>query len=43
METTYLQWLTNKTNTIWWHDSVNIEEQGRAFSAGAVSMTTNLF
>ena len=39
----YLEWLSSETDSIWWHDSANIEEQERAFSFGAVGMTTNPF
>ncbi|MGH0054473.1 MAG: transaldolase family protein [Sphaerochaetaceae bacterium] len=39
----YLEWLSHETNSIWWHDSANIDEQERAFSHGAVGMTTNPF
>ncbi|ADY12350.1 transaldolase family protein [Sphaerochaeta globosa] len=39
----YLQWLANETDSIWWHDSANQDEQQRALSWGAVGMTTNPF
>ena len=39
----YLQWLASETQTIWWHDSANQDEQARAFGWGAVGMTTNPF
>lgn len=39
----YLQWLSQETDSVWWHDSANIDEQERAFSWGAVGMTTNPF
>lgn len=39
----YLQWLAQETESVWWHDSANIDEQERAFSWGAVGMTTNPF
>ena len=43
MKQTYLQWLSQETKTIWYHDSANCKEQEQAFSAGAVGITTNPF
>ena len=39
----YLQWLTTKTPSIYWHDSAVRAEQLAAFENGAVGMTTNPF
>lgn len=39
----YLQWLASQTDSMWWHDSANQDEQQRALSWGAVGMTTNPF
>ena len=39
----YLQWLTTKTPSIYWHDSAIRAEQLAAFENGAVGMTTNPF
>lgn len=39
----YLQWLANQTDTLWWHDSANKDEQQRALVWGATGMTTNPF
>ena len=39
----YLQWLTSKTPSIYWHDSAVRAEQLAAFENGAVGMTTNPF
>ncbi len=39
----YLQWLAEKTDSIWWHDSANMVEQEKAFAMGAAGMTTNPF
>ncbi len=42
-ENRYLRWLTEKTPSIYWHDSAVRSEQLEAFSNGAVGMTTNPF
>ena len=39
----YLQWLSSKTPSIYWHDSAVRAEQADAFANGAVGMTTNPF
>lgn len=39
----YLEWLSGKTDSVWWHDSANKSEQERAFGWGAKGMTTNPF
>jgi len=43
MEQNFLTWLSQNTETVWWHDSANISEQEEAFSLGATGMTTNPF
>lgn len=43
MKQNFLTWLSQKTDTVWWHDSANISEQEEAFSFGATGMTTNPF
>lgn len=43
MKQTYLQWLSQETKTLWYHDSANRKEQEQAFSVGAVGITTNPF
>ncbi len=43
MPNQYLQWLSSKTPTAWWHDSAILSEAEDAFSNGAVGMTTNPF
>lgn len=42
-ENKYLQWMTESTKSIYWHDSAIRQEQLEAFSNGAVGMTTNPF
>ena len=42
-ENKYLQWMTSKTQSIYWHDSAIRAEQQEAFGNGAVGMTTNPF
>lgn len=42
-EKNYLQWLTNDTQTIWWHDSADKREMETAVQNGATGMTTNPF
>lgn len=39
----YLQWLSSRTDSIYWHDSAIYAEQQEAFYNGAVGMTTNPF
>jgi transaldolase len=43
MKHNFLTWLSQNTESVWWHDSANIFEQERAFSDGATGMTTNPF
>lgn len=43
MKQNFLTWLSQDTETVWWHDSANIVEQEEAFSLGATGMTTNPF
>ena len=40
-ETNYLQWLSSKTRTPWWHDSGDPQELQKALANGAVGVTTN--
>lgn len=40
-EKNYLQWLSESTPTLWWHDSAERENVQRALANGAVGMTTN--
>jgi len=37
----YLQWLSDTTDTAWWHDSGDPKELEQALSNGAVGVTTN--
>jgi len=37
----YLQWLSAKTRTAWWHDSGDPKELQQALANGAVGVTTN--
>lgn len=37
----YLQWLSNETDTAWWHDSGDPRELVQALANGAVGVTTN--
>lgn len=37
----YLTWLSGETDSVWWHDSADIEELQVALEAGAVGVTTN--
>jgi predicted secreted protein len=37
----YLQWLSGKTRTAWWHDSGDPKELQQALADGAVGVTTN--
>jgi transaldolase len=39
----YLSWVTEKTKTVWWHDSAEPDEIERAIRRGAVGATTNPF
>ena len=39
----YLQWFSNQTKSIYWHDSAVRAEQQAAFANGATGMTTNPF
>lgn len=39
----YLQWFSNQTKSIYWHDSAVRAEQQDAFANGATGMTTNPF
>ncbi|MDL2236394.1 transaldolase family protein [Christensenellaceae bacterium OttesenSCG-928-K19] len=41
MAETYLEWLNNKTQTRWWHDSGNPDEIDLAITRGAKGVTTN--
>ena len=43
MKQNFLTWLSQDTETVWWHDSANILEQEEAFSLGATGMTNTLF
>lgn len=43
MEQNFLTWLAEETPSVWWHDSAQVAEQEKAFSNGAVGMTTNPF
>lgn len=43
MKQNFLTWLSQDTETVWWHDSAKISEQEKAFSLGATGMTTNPF
>jgi transaldolase len=40
---TYLNWLTENTKTLWWHDSADPAELQRGLERGAVGVTTNPF
>lgn len=40
-QSSYLQWLSNETNTSWWHDSAEPEELDHGLQHGAVGVTTN--
>jgi len=40
-ENLYLQWLSGKTGTAWWHDSAKPEEIACGIANGAVGVTTN--
>lgn len=42
-ENKYLQWLSSKTPSVYWHDSAIVEELDAAMANGAVGMTTNPF
>jgi transaldolase len=37
----YLQWLSENTNTSWWHDSAVLNELAGGMTNGAVGVTTN--
>lgn len=37
----YLKWLSSETESVWWHDSADIDELKVALEAGAVGVTTN--
>ncbi len=43
MKQNFLTWLSQNTETVWWHDSAKISEQEKAFTLGATGMTTNPF
>ena len=42
-ENKFLQWMTQNTQSIYWHDSAILAEQQEAFANGATGMTTNPF
>lgn len=42
-ENKYLKWLSSDTDSVYWHDSVIVEELDAAIENGAVGMTTNPF
>ena len=42
-ENKYLQWLSQNTQSIYWHDSAWTEEVDTALANGAIGMTTNPF
>ena len=42
-ENRYLNWLSSRTNSVYWHDSAIVEELDEAMTNGAVGMTTNPF
>lgn len=42
-ENKYLKWLSSSTESIYWHDSANINELDIAIGNGAVGVTTNPF
>ena len=39
----YLQWLSQGTDTIWWHDSADPAEVAQGLAWGAKGVTTNPF
>jgi transaldolase len=41
VDTTYLRWVIEHTNTQWWHDSADPAELQRGLERGAVGVTTN--
>jgi len=43
MKQQYLQWLTSKTKTTWWHDSADPAELALGIKRGAIGATTNPF
>jgi transaldolase len=43
MKQQYLQWLTDKTKTTWWHDSADPAELALGIKRGAIGATTNPF
>ncbi|RPJ32274.1 MAG: hypothetical protein EHM35_11615, partial [Planctomycetaceae bacterium] len=43
MKQQYLQWLTDKTRTTWWHDSADPAELALGIRRGAIGATTNPF
>jgi transaldolase len=42
-ENKFLQWMTNETNTMYWHDSANLPEVAIGVQNGAIGVTTNPF
>ena len=43
MANPYLEWMSSKTQTAFWHDSAVVAEADEAMASGAVGMTTNPF
>jgi len=43
MKQQYLEWLTSKTKTTWWHDSADPAELALGIKRGAIGATTNPF
>ena len=39
----FLRWMTSSTQSLYWHDSANMDELDEAISNGAVGVTTNPF
>ena len=40
-ENKYLKWLSENTDTVWWHDSADPDEIAIGIANGAVGITTN--
>jgi transaldolase len=43
IENKYLEWLSQQTDSTWWHDSAIVDELDTAIKNGAVGVTTNPF
>ena len=43
MENKFLRWMSQNTQSVYWHDSAIRAQQLEGFSNGAVGMTTNPF